>query len=278
MIEARAASDADIRQLFEVPPARFVAARTELVGSLKAQGERERAAAIARVRRPSVTAWALDRLVEDAPEALDELFAANDALRAAMGDTGSRAGARFREAAGARQRVVAALAARAGAFLEHAGAPATRVNIDRIVGTLMATAADPEGADLLRRGVLDHDLSAGGGFEVAFGAAGPAPPGTGTSDRREAPDRAASARAARRRERAERDAERAAQAATAAARAAAAAERDAAEAERDAEAAAKVAAGKRRAAGKARREADRAAERARSAARRLTEADGPTRP
>jgi hypothetical protein len=261
---AERAHDEQVQQLYQLPPEGFVAARDALVKTMREGGDREGAEAVKRLKRPSVTAWAIDRLSGDAPKELQKLFEANERLASAMGASGRDAGKRFRTAAEERQRIVSRLADRAGAALEDAGLSASRANLDRIAATLMATATDHHGADQVRAGILDRDLSAAGGFGDAFGGA---PQEAHPAGRATKVDAAAD----RRRERAERDAEERAKEATAIERAAGDADAAAAMAEREAQRATKVAETRRKDADRARRDAERARARARSAAEHLAD-------
>src|SRR5262249_26066326 len=140
----------------------FVAERNRLAKEARASGDRGTADAIAALRKPPVSAWAVARLAAEDPDGLDELFAANESLQQAMSSSGREAGERFRRASEERQRVVTGRARRAEAVLEEAGASGSGANLDRVSATLLATATDEEGADLVRRGVLDRDLETGG--------------------------------------------------------------------------------------------------------------------
>jgi hypothetical protein len=260
--EGATAFDDSVHELYQLRPDGFVEARDALAKDLKARGDRDASDAIKRFKRPAATAWAVDRLAADDPGTLAELFAANDRLRAVMAGSGKETRERFRAASDERQRIVTRLTERAGSILEDAGLPAGRSNLDRIASTLMATATDEAGADLIRAGILDQDLSAAGGFGGAFGA-----PLRDADEPRStvAPDPKREATARRRHQRAESDAtERAAQAKEAE-RVATEAEREADEAEREAERVTRIAAARRREADRARREADKAADLARTA-------------
>jgi len=277
MPDEAAIGDEIVKRLYESPPSKFVAERNRLAKEARADGDRATADAIAALRKPPVSAWAVARLAAEDPDGIDELFAANDKLRGAMSSSGREAGDRFRKASEERQRAVARLAQRAETILERAGASGTRANLDRVSATLLATATDEEGADLVRRGVLDRDLEAGGLGDLFGGVAlAPAPQGDAAPSSRVRAAKRPGARAAddaeakRRRERAEREAEALDAAAKDAEREADRAEKEAREAEREAEAAAKAASARRREADKSRREAVRARERARTAADRLT--------
>jgi hypothetical protein len=52
-----------VAELLAVPPAEFTATRTARVKALKADGDTELAAAVAKLRRPSVTTWAVNAAV-----------------------------------------------------------------------------------------------------------------------------------------------------------------------------------------------------------------------
>jgi hypothetical protein len=274
--------DEIVKQLYELPPDAFVAARTEMAKRLKAEGDSEAAQAVGRLRKPSASVWAANRLASEDAKDIDKLFAANDALRSAMAATGRDAGERYRRASDERQRLVARLVERAGTILHEASLSAARTYLDRVTATLMATATDEAGADRLRRGVLEQDLSPAGGFGQLFGGepADTAEGTGGTGDaagvgtrKGRAPTKDGDAR--RRREtleRLEREAEERTAEAKAAEAAARDAEREADVAEREADRATKVAATRRRDATRARAEAERARERAGAATERVRDA------
>jgi hypothetical protein len=56
-------SAGDTATLLAVPPAEFVAARTARAKELRADGDKEAAAIVAKLRRPSVTTWAVNAAV-----------------------------------------------------------------------------------------------------------------------------------------------------------------------------------------------------------------------
>ena len=60
-------------ELYALDPADFVGARTELVRRLRAGKQRELAAAVAKLRRPSPAAWAVNRLVRDERDGVENL-------------------------------------------------------------------------------------------------------------------------------------------------------------------------------------------------------------
>src|SRR6201994_219112 len=78
------AVDAD--DLYGLPLDRFIPERAALVRALRGGGEREQAAEVAALRKPSVAAWAVNQLIRTQRREVDSLFAAGDALREAQAD------------------------------------------------------------------------------------------------------------------------------------------------------------------------------------------------
>jgi hypothetical protein len=234
----------------------FTAARDALAKSLAKAGERERAASVKALRKPSVTAWALNQLSRSQPAAVERLLELGAGLRAAQRDALEGGDPdQLRDARRAHDAEVEGLADAAGDLLTAAGrspGPAARA---RLVSTLQAAASDDDARELLRAGRLVHDFEASG-FGIADAAPVAAPVGRRTAKRqappsppeRPRPPRAAAE--ARDREQAA-AAQEARRLSTAAARAEARADRLAREAERAEEAATEV----RAQATRARREA-----------------------
>src|SRR2546423_12789585 len=91
--------DQDVERLYGMPLDGFLPARAELVKRLRGDGRREAAQAAGRLRKPTVAAWAVDRLARDRQDAIEELFDANDRPRAAQTGARGAAGAeRMRQA------------------------------------------------------------------------------------------------------------------------------------------------------------------------------------
>src|SRR5258705_13065446 len=66
-------TEPDVRSLYRGDPEGFVAARDALAKRLRDEGRDADAAEVKKLRRPTVAAWALDRLADDAPDAIREL-------------------------------------------------------------------------------------------------------------------------------------------------------------------------------------------------------------
>lgn len=192
--------------LYGLPPAEFTATRAARVAEAKRAGDKELAAAIGALRKPTVSAWAVNLLVRAEPDEVDALLRLASALRAAQREL---SGERLRELSVQRQQVVNALARRAGALADDAGKRIGENGLREIAATLTAALADPEVAERVRTGTL----SAAATYE-GFGPAGlslvpaaapetpePAeaaePHGTGEAARRELDDALADLETAR---------------------------------------------------------------------------------
>lgn len=157
---------AALDELYRAPPEEFILTRARLERELRDAGHTDEAAAIKRLRRPSLGVWAVNRLARDAPDAIDELIRATDNVRATQHETlqGGSADA-MREAARDRQSLIDELVEQAtGALIGHA--PNPRTYRDDIANLLEAASVDADTADLLRAGRLTRSLSAPAGFDA----------------------------------------------------------------------------------------------------------------
>ncbi|MFN8232480.1 MAG: hypothetical protein U0V56_03070 [Actinomycetota bacterium] len=112
----------DLTALYREPPETFIARRDAMARELKEAGDHAGAAAVRKLRRPTVAAWALNRLAADDPEGVGELLASGAALSDAQRDViggGSPAG--LHDASAGRRALVTELAKRAGEILRDDG-------------------------------------------------------------------------------------------------------------------------------------------------------------
>src|SRR3954447_23924450 len=173
-----ARSDDDVGRLFLEPPDRFVAARDALVKALRAEGEKERAAEVKKLKRPTAAAWAVDQLALRRPDDVAELLEAGAALRAAheaaLGGSGSAAD--LRAAADAERAVVETLTDDARTLLEEAEL-CSDAAVERVRQALHGAASDEDLQEQIRTGQLSNDRGAvglgPGGLEVAAPARAP---------------------------------------------------------------------------------------------------------
>jgi hypothetical protein len=142
--------------LYSLPLDDFTAARDRLAGRLSKEGKADQAESVAKLRKPSVAAWALNRASRRYPEDVSELLASHERIRSA------RSAEALQEASRERQRAVSELEARAVAELAEAGRPASGPMRDRIAKTLLAVATDPEGEQDLAAGRLVREIEPSG--------------------------------------------------------------------------------------------------------------------
>ena len=155
-----------VDELYAVTPEEFVAARNALAKELKAAGAKEDAAAVAKLRRPSVTAWALNKVARTDADLVAAALDAGERLRVASDDAVAGRPEGLREATAAERAAGGAVAKVAGALL---GARASSLQA-AVLGTLRVAALDATVADELRRGVLttEHEQP-GFGFGLDLG-------------------------------------------------------------------------------------------------------------
>ena len=186
-------------ELLALPPARFTAARNERAAAESgAVGRR-----IAKLRKPTVAAWAVNLLVRDGQ--LGEAVELSRALHEAQDDLDA---AELSRLGRQRRQLVAALARRAGELAAEAGTPLSATVADAVQKTINAAVVDESvaAAVLTGRLVAPIDLADLGGGELATAVAGSVPEALPAPQPR---DDLAARRERKAAERAEREAERA---------------------------------------------------------------------
>jgi hypothetical protein len=150
----------DADQLYGLPLDQFVAERGALARELRADGQRERAAEVTALRKPSAAAWAVNQLVRTQRRDVDGLFAAGDRLRevqAAVMDGREDAQA-LRGAAGEERAAVDALIESARGLLTSGGHELSSTVLDRVTDTLHAAALDDDARAAVGDGRLEREL------------------------------------------------------------------------------------------------------------------------
>lgn len=146
--------ESELDRLYTAPLDQFIKLRNEFAGRLRKDGNEAAAARIGRLKKPSVSAWAVNQLARTADLDVQRLIKAGvaqeQAQRSALsGGLGGFEAARVEEAAAIR-------------LLREAARkllPSTStVTLDRVTKTLRAAAATPEGRVLLKQGRLTEDL------------------------------------------------------------------------------------------------------------------------
>ena len=155
-------------ELYALTPADFTAARDERARQARAAGEREAAAEIKKLTRPTASAWAVNQLVRAAPPELTRLYSVAEALGEAQR---TLAGERLRELAADRRQVIADLLPVAGQLADGAGQPMSAAALAEVRSTLEAALADADARDAMRTGRLTRALTYAGLGEVDLTAA-----------------------------------------------------------------------------------------------------------
>ncbi len=122
--------DQAVAALYQAPHESFVAERKRLAAELKAGGDKEAAAAFARLARPTLSAWAVNQLWWHARDAFDELFQTAERLR--QGEL---------TASSAHRKAVSKLTASAQQLLSASGHGTGDATLRRVTMTLTGLAA-----------------------------------------------------------------------------------------------------------------------------------------
>ncbi|SEG87317.1 hypothetical protein SAMN04489712_120110 [Thermomonospora echinospora] len=162
-------------ELYEVRPEEFTDARKRLVTAARSAGDAGLAGRIGRLRKPTVSAWAVNRLSRAAGDDLAGLLRLGAELRAAWSSGGPIAELEQR-----RGEIVARLLRTAERLAADAGRPLRETALREVEDTLQAAAVDPDVAEEVRTGTLDRPRSHTGFAPAAF-AVPPGPPTSPTS-------------------------------------------------------------------------------------------------
>lgn len=154
---------AEVDALYGMPLADFVAARDALAKRLRSEGERDAAAQVKRLAKPSVAAGALNQVVRDHPDEVAALLEVGDEVRAHQasavggGDPGP-----LREATKRRRALLQALVGRSVALAGGTHGEEVRAMLD-------VASLDVDRAPALRHGRMTGAVTAPGGFGFGFG-------------------------------------------------------------------------------------------------------------
>lgn len=151
--------------LYVLAPGDFTARRDELTKAARADRDRALAAAIAKLRRPTLSAWALNLLVREEPDLVQQLVELGALLREAQSGLDGPA---LKELDRQRRGVVGALARRAGALVGEHGQRLDAELSRQVEQSLGAALADPEAAAAVTSGQLTRPVdNVGFGVEVS---------------------------------------------------------------------------------------------------------------
>lgn len=152
------------RALYSLPLGEFTHARNALAKELKAKGQTKEATATQQLKRPVVTAWAVNQLAHRAPEKIEALLAAARTLEAAHRKALSGLGPQaLKEANRAFQQTLDALMTEAHRLLSTEGRAITSELFRQAEETLRAAAlGTEEDRATLAQGMLTQPLQQAG--------------------------------------------------------------------------------------------------------------------
>ncbi|MDX6450404.1 MAG: hypothetical protein QOH16_453 [Gaiellaceae bacterium] len=153
--------DRELDALYDLPLEEFTKARNDLAGRLRKAHQSEASAEVRALKKPSVVAWAANRLARDEPKLTTALLEAGERLR----ETQQRALAgnakqdEVTEAVAVERETIRGLLT---AARKRFGERANAALLDKLSQTLRAAAVDTNARLLLERGRLTEELQAVG--------------------------------------------------------------------------------------------------------------------
>jgi hypothetical protein len=160
---------ADVDHLYALPLEEFTPARDAAAREIRKAGDRETAAVVAKLPKPTPAAWTANQVAREQPELIEAMLDAGAALREAQeaAVSGGGGGRGLREATLAERAAVDAVMAAASAH-RPAGRALSRAVTDRLRTTLHAAAADESIREALAAGRLVSEAQAGGAWPFAL--------------------------------------------------------------------------------------------------------------
>lgn len=155
-------------ELYALTPAEFTAARDERAREARQAGQREDAAAIKKLARPTTSAWLVNQLSREVPDQIGRLVELAGALEEAQR---TLAGERLRELSGQRRHVINDLLPVATDIASRAGQQASATVMGEVRATLEAALADSAARAAVQSGRLTKPLAYAGLGEVDLAAA-----------------------------------------------------------------------------------------------------------
>ena len=167
-------------ELYLVPPARFVAARDQVVRQARAAGHRDLAREVSALRRPTLSAWLVNALARHRHERMQQLFALGRELRQAQTRL---EGEQLRRLPAQREDLIAELLDWARGHAAEAGVQPTEATLSEVEATLQAGLVDLGAAAAVMSGHLVRPMShAGfGPLPQVESAGGPPVPSPGSA-------------------------------------------------------------------------------------------------
>jgi hypothetical protein len=154
-------------KLYGVSPDAFTSSRSAEVRAARSAGDRELAAAVAQLRRPTVGAWLANQLARECKDELEALLDLGTSMRKAQ-EAGD--GPELRLLARQRREMVAGLVSEARRLARTRDQPLSENSTRELENTLEAAVATADAADALRSGRLNVGLTYSGFGPLDLGA------------------------------------------------------------------------------------------------------------
>jgi DNA repair exonuclease SbcCD ATPase subunit len=153
----------EIDRLYGKPLHEFTAARDALARDLRRAGDRAAADEVKALRKPTVSAWAINQLARNERMKVRSVLVGGEKLRSAHAELlGGGRPAKVTEASDAERKAIGHLVSSAAKILSQAGHSTNESTLERVASTLRAAAVDDEGRLLLEKGRLTRDLDPSG--------------------------------------------------------------------------------------------------------------------
>jgi len=146
-------------ELYGMAPEEFTAARTKAEQEARGAGDRELAKQVKALRRPALAAWALNQLVRERGDLVEQVVELGGSLREAQS---LLQGDALRELARQRRQLVTAVSAQVREVAEEKGQRLSDAALRQVEESLQAAMADPKAAEALSSGLLAQPLSSTG--------------------------------------------------------------------------------------------------------------------
>lgn len=159
-------------ELYALSPDAFTARRNELAKEAKGAGDKDLAARVGKLPKPSTAAWVVNMLVRHDPDQVDQVLTLGAALREAQENM---AGEELRQLGRQRRQLTAAVTTQARVLAADLGTRVGDAVADQVEETLRAAMVDEGAAAAVRTAALVRPLSASGveGAEITGAVALP---------------------------------------------------------------------------------------------------------
>jgi hypothetical protein len=149
-----------IDRLYAVPLDEFTGERTRLARELRSGGDRSAADEIAKLRKPSPAAWALNLVAREEAGAVEEWLAATEALRDASTHAAEVGGDALRAAMAEHRAATAHLMEVVRGRARPGGRPLSNPMLERVRALLQSATVDAALAERVRAGRVTEDKAA----------------------------------------------------------------------------------------------------------------------